>query len=99
MIYVVAHMQVKADKVAAFLDSVKPVLAATRAEAGCISYLLNVSIEDPAQFVFVEQWRDRADLDGHVKSAHMKTFAAALRDMLAGRPRVECITPEKVENL
>ncbi len=99
MIYVVAHMQVKTDRVAAFLDSAKPVLAATRAEAGCISYLLNASVEDPTQFVFVEQWRERADLDVHVKSAHMKTFAAALRDVLAGRPKVECIMPEKVENL
>lgn len=99
MIYVVAHMQVKADQVAAFLDAAKAVIAATRAEEGCISYLLNASVEDPTHFVFVEQWRERADLDAHAKSAHIKAFGAALRDILAGRPKVECITPDKVDNL
>ena len=50
--------------------------AATRAEAGCISYDFFTCTDDPDKLVFVESWRDKAAHDFHMEQDHTKAFIA-----------------------
>ena len=49
-------------------------LAPTRAEAGCINYDMHHSGDDPAQFVFYENWTSKEALDQHLATPHLKAF-------------------------
>lgn len=50
--------------------------AATRDEAGCISYEVFESISTPGTFVTVEKWKGQSDLDAHMKSPHLSEALA-----------------------
>jgi quinol monooxygenase YgiN len=75
---------------AAAIDKVKEAAIvmqqATRAEAGCQTYVFTQDLEDPTVFRFFEVWSDDADLPAHNSSAHMKAFGATLATSLAGAP-------------
>ena len=47
---------------------------ASRAEAGCITFDVSRSLEDPNAFVLYEEWRDQAALDIHYKENHFQRF-------------------------
>ncbi len=50
------------------------VMAATRAEPGCISYAFSADLEDPGVIHIFEEWKSQADLDAHFQTPHMATF-------------------------
>lgn len=54
----------------------------TRAEAGCVSYELFHSVENPAEFVFIEEWADGAAVDRHMASAHFQRALERVGDLL-----------------
>ena len=66
MVIVIAKVPVKPECKKALLDLAQGVMAATRAEEGCISYTLLDNTYDSGQCVFVEEW---ADLDALRKIA------------------------------
>ena len=53
------------------------VIAASRAEDGCLVYGFAVDVQDPALYHVFEIWRDQACLDAHFQSAHMAAWRAA----------------------
>lgn len=53
-------------------------LAPTRAEAGCESYVLHVNKKDDCHFVFIERWADKAAMGAHMKTPHMAACQAAI---------------------
>lgn len=80
---VVARVFVKEGKEAAFLEITTPLIQATRAEEGNISYILYQSTTDPKEFIFYEEYKDDAALKTHASSAHFAAFADAIKDILA----------------
>lgn len=62
------------------------VVAATRAEPGCLEYAAHLHAEDPRRVFFYERWQDQPALDGHNASAHLAAFRAVVRPRLAGVP-------------
>lgn len=52
------------------------VVAATRAEDGCILYAYSRDLIDPELVQVSEKWRDRAALDAHFQTPHMATWIA-----------------------
>jgi quinol monooxygenase YgiN len=56
-------------------------IAPTRKEEGCINYDLHASTEDPAQFIFYENWKTMADLDRHGETAHIKALLDRIEDL------------------
>ena len=52
----------------------RSVIEPTHAEDGCISYQLNRDVNDPARFVWTEEWETRASLDAHLVTEHIKTL-------------------------
>lgn len=65
----------------------------TREEEGCISYSLYQSSDDATVFVTVESWREAADLEGHMKSAHIAATFAKAGDGLANPPVIHSLMP------
>ena len=82
MIILNVFVDVVAGKEDEFLARTKPLIEATRKEAGCQFYQL---FRDGSQFAFIEHWQDKAALDEHSTSAHFKTFADGL-DKLLNQP-------------
>lgn len=97
MIYVVATLTVKPEARAELIAAAKDCIAATRKEAGNIAYDLHESVTDPARLVFVEQWENAEALEPHRKAEHMKTFGRVAVKCMAAPPKIEVITPEKVD--
>ena len=64
---------------------------------GNIAYDLHESVTDPAKMVFVEQWENAEALVPHRGAEHMKTFGRVAVKCMSAPPRIEVITPEKVD--
>jgi quinol monooxygenase YgiN len=79
---VVARIRAKPGKEADVHRELLALVAPTRAEAGCLNYDLHVSHDDPALFLFYENWTSQAHLDAHAQSAHIQAFRARAADLL-----------------
>jgi len=88
MVIVIAKVPVKPECKTALLDLAQGVMAATRAEEGCISYTLLDNTYDSGQCVFVEEWADLDALRKHAASAHIAEWRKQSRDLTAGRTAV-----------
>lgn len=62
-------------------------LAATRAEPGCLSYRFYQDVEDPNAFTFVEEWASADALDGHFRSAHVGRALTGIPDLVSEPPQ------------
>jgi quinol monooxygenase YgiN len=61
------------------VEDAKALVAATRAEPGCISYALSVDVSDPHLLRIAEIWRDEAAMQAHAKTPHLGAFAIRLQ--------------------
>ena len=72
-----------------FIEAVKAellkMIAPTRREAGCIEYRLHQDNDNPAVFVFYENWMDISYLEQHMKSQHFLAYIAAVGDLIADK--------------
>ncbi|WP_035848364.1 putative quinol monooxygenase [Kitasatospora azatica] len=64
----------------------------SRAEAGCLSYTNFVDPNDPASWVVVEEWADRAALDTHLNSPHLAESLALTVELLAEPPVLKILS-------
>lgn len=55
----------------------------TRREAGCINYDLHQDIENPAHFMFYENWRTRELWQAHMGKQHLADYMAATEGAVA----------------
>ncbi len=88
MIVVVGRVQTDASKRAELIRVGQAVAAASRTEAGCISYSLYESTESSDEFVFVEEWENDEALQSHFKTAHIAEFMQAIPATLVAPPDV-----------
>jgi quinol monooxygenase YgiN len=62
------------------IDRARPamtaMLAASRAEEGCLAYSYAQDVIDPGLIHVAERWRDRAALDAHFRAPHMAEWRA-----------------------
>jgi quinol monooxygenase YgiN len=66
----------------------------SRKDAGCMNYDLHRSKENPALFLFHENWASRADLDRHLGKPDLQATIAQVVPLVAEPP--EITTWEKV---
>jgi quinol monooxygenase YgiN len=81
MILVVGTFRMPAENLPVALPMAERVVAATRAEDGCIAYSYAQDLFDPGLIHVSEKWRDREALAAHFKSAHMQTWIAERGDL------------------
>jgi quinol monooxygenase YgiN len=97
VIYVVATLTIKPETRADFIAAATACIKETRKEPGNIAYDLHESVTDPAKMVFVEQWENAEALVPHRGMEHMKTFGRVAVKCMSAPPKIEIITPEKVD--
>lgn len=59
-------------------------VSASASEEGCLQYTLHDDRDHPDCLVPYERWAGRPALAAHDETAHVKTFMAALPDLLIG---------------
>lgn len=87
-ITVVAHLALKTPVDETVRQALEDVVAATRAEDGCLEYSAHVRQEDPRRVLFYERWRDRAALEAHWASAHLAAYRDIVGPRAASAPEV-----------
>lgn len=75
---VVATVTAKEEFIEDVANALGALIAPTLLEDGCINYDLHKSIENPAVYVFHENWASKAHLDAHLVTEHIKICQAAL---------------------
>jgi quinol monooxygenase YgiN len=55
-------------------EAAQVVVAATRSEAGCISYEFFADLTAPGRFHLFEEWEDEASLLAHFETEHLAAF-------------------------
>ncbi|BDY04550.1 putative quinol monooxygenase [Ferrimonas sp. YFM] len=75
---IVAHIKANADKIELVKSELLKLIATTRAEAGCINYDLHQDNDNPAHFLFFENWASREAWQDHMANDHLKAYLAAV---------------------
>ena len=83
MLTVVAKVVAKKDSIEDVKAELLKLVAPTRKENGCVEYRLHQDQEDPAVFVFYENWENAACLEQHMNSPHFKHYIAAVDGLIA----------------
>src|ERR1700694_1978068 len=97
VIYVVATLTVRPETRAEFIAAATSCIKETRKEPGNIAYDLPDSVTHSAQMVLVEQWENAEALVPHRSAEHMKAFGRIAVKCFSAPPKIEIITPEKVD--
>lgn len=71
MIVVAGTVRIDTSKLDATRGEMAKMLAASRAEDGCVEYAYAIDVLDPGLVHVFEVWRDRAALDRHFQTPHM----------------------------
>jgi len=82
MLTVVAKIKAKLGKEEETLKVLEGLLEPTHKEEGCIQYDLHRDNEDPALFLFYENWKTQAHLDAHLQTPHLIDFIGQGDDLL-----------------
>ena len=89
MIVVVGRVRTDADRRDALVRIGQKVAAASREEAGCISYRVYEDTELENDFVFIEEWQSGEALQRHFATSHVNEFMHAIRQTLVAPPDVK----------
>lgn len=73
-------------------ETLKPILLAlvdqTRQDPGCLSYHLLQGLDDPTEFVFVEEWANDGQMQAHLATSHVQQALAQAAPLLAEPPDI-----------
>ena len=86
---VVATFQARPGKEAELKNALTGLVAPTRQEAGCLNYDLHASPEDPAKFLFHENWTSQTHLDAHLQSAQIKALLPRVDELCTAFPEIK----------
>jgi quinol monooxygenase YgiN len=88
MIFITAKFRVLPEHADRWPDIAGEFTAATRGEPGCLWFFWSRSVEDAAQYVLVEAFRDDEAGAAHVQSEHFRNAQQSLPPYLAETPRI-----------
>ncbi|SON51965.1 putative quinol monooxygenase [Vibrio tapetis] len=80
---IVANIVANEDKIELVRTELLKLIELTRAEEGCINYDLHQDNDNPAHFVFYENWTSRELLQAHLASQHIADYVAATEGSVA----------------
>ena len=74
---IVASITAKADKIDLVKAELKRLVDITRAEQGCLNYDLHQDNDNPAHFMFYENWKSRELWQTHMGAQHLRDYMTA----------------------
>ena len=80
---IVANIHAHPDKIDLVKAELQELIPITRAEAGCIQYDLHQDNENPALFLFYENWESRELWQAHMNAPHLAAYRAATEGAVA----------------
>ena len=89
IITVVATFQARPGKETELKNALIGLVAPTRNEAGCLNYDLHASPEDPAKFLFHENWTSKAHLDAHLANTHIQALLPRVSELCIALPEIK----------
>jgi len=88
-ITIIATFQAKPGQEAVLKTALAALLPPTRRESGCLLYNLHVAPDDPARFLFYENWASQPHLDAHLKSPHLTALLNRVEELCAAAPQIQ----------
>ncbi len=85
---VVAELRARPGQEAEVRRRLLSLVQPSRQHSGCINYDLHASVEDPARFLFHENWCSRAELEQHLDQSEVKAVLGGIAPLLAEPPRI-----------
>lgn len=79
---IVANITAKADKIELVKAELEKLIAPTLAEEGCLQYDLHQDNDNPAHFMFFENWPSRELWQQHMEAQHLKDYQSATEDAI-----------------
>ena len=85
---VIAQIKAKPGKESSVRQELLSLVAPSRKDAGCLNYDLHQALDDPALFLFHENWTSKAQLDQHLQKPDLQAVLAKLGQLVAEPPRI-----------
>lgn len=83
MLTIVANIHAQPDKIDLVKTELEKLIPVTLEEEGCIQYDLHQDNEDPAHFMFYENWESRELWQKHMEAPHLAAYVAATEGAVA----------------
>ncbi len=83
MIVITARSRVVPGRRNDFIMAVQPLIDASRAEAGCLSYDLVEDVSDGEVFCFLERWENEFAVERHNATEHFRRWMAVKPALVA----------------
>ena len=80
---IVANIVAEPDKIDLVKSALGKLVPITRAEEGCLQYDLHQDNDNPAHFLFYENWTSRDLWQAHMNAAHLKAYGEATAGCIA----------------
>ncbi|MTI01376.1 putative quinol monooxygenase [Roseibium sp. RKSG952] len=80
---IVANIKANPDKIDLVKAELIKLIDITRAEEGCINYDLHQDNDNPAHFVFYENWESRELWQTHMSAQHLAAYLEATEGAVA----------------
>jgi quinol monooxygenase YgiN len=74
---IVADIHAHADRIELVKAELTKLIPITRAEEGCLQYDLHQDNDDPAHFLFFENWESRELWRAHMNAPHLAAYGEA----------------------
>jgi len=74
---IVANIMAKPNQIEVVKTELRKLIDVTRAEEGCINYDLHQDNENPAHFMFYENWVSRELWQAHMSNKHFDDYSKA----------------------
>jgi len=85
---VIATFEARPGKENELRNALIDLVAPTRLEAGCLNYDLHILPEQPAKFLFHENWTTKAALDAHLQTPHIQNLLPRVGDLCTDAPTI-----------
>jgi len=76
---IVANIKAKVDKIDLVKSELLKLINTTRAEEGCVNYNLHQDNDNPAHFLFYENWQSRELWQTHMNNTHLHEYMSATK--------------------
>lgn len=80
---IVANITAESDKIELVKTELEKLIPTTLTEEGCIQYDLHQDNDNPAQFVFFENWESRELWQAHMNAPHLAAHKKATAGAIA----------------
>ena len=87
-ITVVATFEARPGKETELRNALVGLVSPTRQEPGCLNYDLHGLPDDPAKFLFHENWTDPTALEAHLQSPHVQALLPRVDELCATAPAI-----------